>query len=61
MAMITQNIWATSIGRMRTIVGGMDFILGKKEEEQKELKDSSELGKAHALCAATDKGKKRLL
>lgn len=48
--------------RMRTIVGGMDFILGKKEEEQKEFKKTAlELGKAHALCATTDRGKEKAL
>jgi type I restriction enzyme R subunit len=42
----------SQVERMRTIVGGMDFILGKKEEEQKEFKKTAlELGKAHALCA----------
>lgn len=40
----------SQVERMRTIVGGMDFILGKKEEEQKEFKKTAlELGKAHAL------------
>ncbi|WP_194318009.1 type I restriction endonuclease subunit R [Listeria innocua] len=52
----------SQVERMRTIVGGMDFILGKKEEEQKEFKKTAlELGKAHALCAATDKGKEMAL
>lgn len=52
----------SQVERMRTIVGGMDFILGKKEEEQKEFKKTAlELGKAHALCTATDKGKEKAL
>lgn len=52
----------SQVERMRTIVGGMDFILGKKEEEQKEIKKTAlELGKAHALCAATGKGKEKAL
>ena len=52
----------SQVERMRTIVGGMDFILGKKEEEQKEFKKIAlELGKAHSLCAATEKGKDKAL
>ena len=52
----------SQVERMRTIIGGMDFILGKKEEEQKEFKKIAlELGKAHALCAATEKGKEKAL
>jgi len=52
----------SQVERMRTIVGGMDFILGKKEEEQKEFKKTAlELGKAHALCAVTEKGKEKAL
>lgn len=48
--------------RMRAIVGGMDFVLGKTEEDQKEFKQTVlECGKAHALCAATQKGKEKAL
>jgi type I restriction enzyme R subunit len=52
----------SQVERMRSIVGGMDFILGKPEEEQKEFKKTAlELGKAHALCAATKKGQEKAL
>ena len=52
----------SQVERVRSIVGGMDFILGKPESEQKEFKRIAlELGKAHALCAATDKGKAKAL
>lgn len=63
MAMIIRKYMGNSqVERMRTIVGGMDFYTGKKEEEQKEFKKTAlELGKAHALCAATDKGKEKAL
>ncbi len=48
--------------RIRTITGGMDFILGKPEEDQKEFKKISvELAKAHSLCAATEDGKAKAL
>lgn len=48
--------------RMRAIVGGMDFVLGKSEEDQKEFKQTVlECGKAHALCAATQRGKEKAL
>lgn len=48
--------------RMRAIVGGMDFVLGKTEEDQKEFKQIVlECGKAHALCAATQTGKEKAL
>ncbi|RDY70871.1 type I restriction endonuclease subunit R [Halobacillus trueperi] len=44
--------------RMRAITGGMNFVLGKPELEQKEFKQIAlELAKAHSLCAATDEGK----
>lgn len=44
--------------RMRTIVAGMNFVYGLDEKDQKEFKQfATELGKAHALCAATDEGK----
>lgn len=52
----------SQVDRMRSIIGGMDFILGKKEEEQKDFKKITiELGKAHALCAATKQGKDKSL
>ncbi|MBS4536782.1 type I restriction endonuclease subunit R [Clostridium sp. D2Q-14] len=52
----------SKVERMRAIAGGMDFILGKSEEEQKEFKQIAiELAKAHSLCAATDEGKKKAL
>lgn len=48
--------------RMRAITTGMDFVLGLNEKEQKEFKQFAvELAKAHALCAATDEGKKYAL
>lgn len=48
--------------RIRAITGGMDFILGKPEKEQKEFKNVAiELAKAHSLCAATDEGKEKAL
>ncbi|MDU6983960.1 MAG: type I restriction endonuclease subunit R [Terrisporobacter othiniensis] len=44
--------------RMNAIVGGMNFILGLSEQEQKEFKLLCiELAKAHSLCAATDSGR----
>ncbi|PTQ84503.1 type I restriction enzyme R subunit [Trichococcus patagoniensis] len=52
----------SQVERMRAIVGGMDFVLGKSEEDQKEFKNTAlELGKAHSLCAATEKGKQKAL
>lgn len=48
--------------RVRAITGGMNFILGKHEKDQKEFKqNATELAKAHALCAATDEGKEAAL
>lgn len=48
--------------RMRAITTGMDFVLGLNEKEQKDFKQFAvELAKAHALCAATDEGKKYVL
>ena len=45
-------------GRIRAITGGMNFILGKPEKEQKDFKQiATELAKAHSLCAATKEGK----
>lgn len=48
--------------RIRAITGGMDYILGKTEEDQKEFKKITvELSKAHALCAPTTMGRKHAL
>lgn len=45
--------------RINAVVGGMNFVLGLEEAEQKEFKRTCiELAKAHSLCAATDEGKK---
>ncbi|KLE15982.1 type I restriction endonuclease subunit R [Clostridium sp. C8] len=45
--------------RIRAITSGMNLILGFDEKEQKEFKQfATELAKAHALCAATDDGKR---
>ncbi|EQK46744.1 type I site-specific deoxyribonuclease, HsdR family protein [[Clostridium] bifermentans ATCC 19299] len=45
--------------RINAVVGGMNFILGLEQDEQKEFKQTCiELAKAHSLCAATDEGKK---
>ena len=44
--------------RINAITGGMNFILGLSEKEQKEFKLLCiELAKAHSLCAATDEGR----
>ncbi|PLX01131.1 MAG: DEAD/DEAH box helicase [Marinilabiliales bacterium] len=52
----------SQVERIRAITGGMDFILGKPEEEQKEFKKTAiELAKAHSLCAATEDGKAKAL
>lgn len=52
----------SQVKRIRTITGGMDFMLGKSKKEQKEFKNISiELSKAHSLCAATDEGKDKTL
>ena len=48
--------------RIRAITGGMDFVLGLEEDDQKEFKKIAvELSKSHSLCAATDKGKSKAL
>ena len=48
--------------RIRAITGGMDFVLGLDEEDQKEFKKIAvELSKAHSLCAATETGKSKAL
>lgn len=45
--------------RINAVIGGMNFVLGLEEAEQKEFKRTCiELAKAHSLCAATDEGKK---
>ena len=52
----------SQVERIRAITGGMDFILGKPENEQKEFKKTAiELAKSHSLCAATDEGKQKSL
>lgn len=52
----------SQVERIRAITGGMDFILGKPEKDQKEFKQIAiELAKAHSLCAATDEGKEKAL
>ena len=52
----------SQVERIRAITGGMDFILGKPEKEQKEFKNIAiELAKAHSLCAATNEGKEKAL
>jgi type I restriction enzyme, R subunit len=44
--------------RLKSIAVGMNFVLSLSEKEQKEFKQiSTELGKAHGLCAATEEGK----
>lgn len=53
---------ASQVQRIRAITGGMDFILGLDEEDQKEFKKIAvELSKAHSLCAATETGKSKAL
>ena len=48
--------------RIRAITGGMDFILGKPQDTQKDFKQIAvELSKAHSLCAATEEGMERAL
>lgn len=52
----------SQVERIRAITGGMDFILGKEETDQKEFKQIAiELAKAHSLCAATNEGKAKAL
>lgn len=49
-------------GRIRAITGGMNFVLGKSQKEQKEFKQIAvELAKSHSLCAATPEGKESAL
>ena len=48
--------------RMRAITGGMDFILGKPLDTQRNFKQIAvELAKAHSLCAATEEGQAKAL
>lgn len=58
-----EDYFGTSqVARLRAIVGGMDFVLGKTEDEQKDFKKTViELAKAHSLCAAADAGKAKAL
>ncbi|MBP2028759.1 type I restriction enzyme R subunit [Acetoanaerobium pronyense] len=52
----------SQVQRIRAITGGMDFVLGLEEEDQKEFKKIAvELSKAHSLCAATETGKSKAL
>lgn len=52
----------SQVQRIRSITGGMDFVLGLDEEDQKEFrKIAVELSKAHSLCAATETGKSKAL
>lgn len=52
----------SQVERIRAITGGMDFVLGKSQEDQKEFKQIAiELSKAHSLCAATEEGKEEAL
>lgn len=52
----------SQVQRIRAIVGGMDYVLGKSEQDQKEFKKTAiELAKAHSLCAASDIGKSKAL
>lgn len=52
----------SQLERARAIAGGMNHILGKSDEDQKEFKKITlELAKAHALCAATEEGKEKNL
>lgn len=52
----------SQVERIRAITGGMDFVLGKPEKDQKEFKQIAiELAKSHSLCAATNEGKDKAL
>ncbi|MGN4750251.1 type I restriction endonuclease subunit R [Bacillus cereus group sp. MYBK220-1] len=52
----------SQVARIRAITGGMDFVLGWIEKEQKEYKQIAvEIAKAHSLCAATEEGKSAAL
>lgn len=48
----------SQVKRIRAITAGMDFVLSLSEQEQKDFKQfTTELGKAHGLCAASNEGK----
>ncbi len=52
----------SQVDRIRAIAGGMDFILGKPESQQKDFKKTAvELAKSHSLCAASEEGKEHAL
>jgi len=52
----------SQVKRIRAITGGMDFVLGMTEEDQKEFKKIAvELSKAHSLCAASEIGRSKAL
>lgn len=58
----SEYMGSSQANRIRAITMGMNFVLGLEEREQKEFKQfATELAKAHALCAATDQGKKAAL
>lgn len=58
----TNYMGSSQVERIRAIVGGMDFVLGKPEQDQKEFKKTAvELAKAHSLCAASDIGRSKAL
>lgn len=49
----------TASERMQCIVNGVDFVLGKTEDEKKEfLNFVVEIGKAYALCSTSEEAKK---
>ncbi len=49
----------TASERMQCIVSGVDFVLGKTEDEKKEfLNFVVEIGKAYALCSTSEEAKK---
>lgn len=52
----------SQVKRIRAITGGMDFVLGMTEEDQKEFKKIAvELSKSHSLCAASEIGRSKAL
>lgn len=52
--------WKGTVGeRVTCIVSGVDFVLGKAEEEKKEfLRLVTEIGKAYALCATSEQAQR---
>ena len=55
----SKYIEGTASERMRCIVEGVDFVLGKPEEDKKEfLNLVVELGKAYALCSTSEEAQK---